>query len=94
MWAAGVAPSLATCTRRLPRAVAVAAVSGPLQGCAVDTPGTLVSRATRADSAVVVDLYTLGVHLRTRSEDRGLTNGLGRRSYVVAVEDAGNVFAG
>jgi hypothetical protein len=32
---------------------------------------------THADPTVVVDLYTLGAHLRARAEDRGLT--IGRR---------------
>ena len=42
----------------------------------------------------MIDLYTLGAHLRTRAEDRGLTIGLARRSYVFAAEDAGNVSPG
>jgi hypothetical protein len=90
---AGMAPFSAMCPR-LFRAVAAAAISGLLPGCAIDTLGTLGSRVTHAESAVVVDLYTVGAHLRTRADDRGLTIGLARRSYVFAVEDAGNVSPG
>jgi hypothetical protein len=75
------------------RALAVAAAFG-LGGCAVDTMGALASQITPAGSAVVIDLYTVGAHLRTRAEDRGLTIGLARRSYIFAVEDAGNVSPG
>jgi hypothetical protein len=85
---AGVAPISAMCPRLL-RAVAAAATSGLLAGCAIDTLGTLGSRVTHAESAVVVDLYTLGAHLRTRADDRGLTIGLARRSYVFTAESAG-----
>jgi hypothetical protein len=78
----------------LRRAVAVAGLSGLLHGCAIDRVGSVAAHVTRADSAVVVDLYTLGGHLRTRGEDRGLTIGLARRSYVFAVEDAKTASAG
>jgi len=77
-----------------PRALSVAAAFGLLGGCAVDTVGILASRVTPADSAVVIDLYTVGAHLRTRPGDRGLTMGLARRSYVFAAEDAGNFSPG
>ena len=80
--------------RLLSRAFAVAAVFGLLGGCAINTMGTLASRVTPADAAVVIDLYTLGAHLHTRAEDRGLTIGLARRSYVFAVQDAGNISPG
>ena len=75
-------------------AVAVAGMSGLLHGCAIDRVGSVAAHVTHADSAVVMDLYALGGHLRTRGEDRGLTIGLARRSYVFAVEDARNVSAG
>jgi hypothetical protein len=90
---AGVAPISAMCPRLL-RAVAAAATSGLLAGCAIDTLGTLGSRVTHAESAVVVDLYTLGAHLRTRADDRGLTIGLARRSYVFTAERAGDLPSG
>jgi hypothetical protein len=77
--------------RRLSRALAAAAVLGLLSGCAIDTVGTLAARVTHADAAVVVDVYTVGAHLRTRAEDRGMTIGLGRRSYVFAAADADDV---
>jgi hypothetical protein len=79
---------------RLFRAAAAAVVSGLLGGCAINATGALVSRVTPADSAVVIDLYTLGAHVRTRAEDPGLTIGLARRSYVYAAEDAGKISPG
>ena len=78
----------------LRQVIAVAGISGLLHGCAINSVGTLAARVTHAHAAVVVDLYTLGAHLRTRAEDRGLTIGLGRRSYVFAAEGADKISAG
>lgn len=89
---AGVAPFSAMCARLL-RALTAAAMSGLLPGCAIDTLGMLASRVTQAESAVVVDLYTRGAHLRTRADDRGLTMGIVRRSYVFTAESAGALAA-
>jgi hypothetical protein len=85
---AGVAPFSAM-RPPLVRAVAAAAISGLLVGGAIDTLGPLGSRVTHTESAIVVDLYTLGAHLRTRADDRGLTIGIARRSYDFTAEGAG-----
>jgi hypothetical protein len=78
----------------LRRAIAVAGISGLLHACAIDRAGSVAARVTQTDSAVVMDLYTLGAHLRPRAADRGLTIGLAQRSYVFAVEDARHVSPG
>jgi len=81
-------------SKRRSSIMALVALSGFLHGCAIDNVGTLAAQVTHAESAVVVDLYTIGAHLRTSAEDRGLTLGFGRRSSVFAPESAATVPAG
>lgn len=66
----------------------LAAVLFAVAGCAVDGTGALAARVTHAHEAVVVDIYTLGAQLRTRSDDRGLSIGVARRSYVFPSDDS------
>lgn len=59
-----------------------------LSGCAVQNVGFLAAEVTKAKGSTVVDVYSVGVHLRTRNDDPGLTIGAARRSYVFADTEA------
>ncbi len=50
--------------------------------CAVDDMGFIAAEFTEGEGALVVDVYSLGGQLRTRSDDAGFTLGVQRRSYV------------
>jgi hypothetical protein len=63
-------------------------------GCAVDGFGAVAARATAADEAVVIDIYTIGAQLRTRPDDAGLGVGWARRSYVFDAAEARGVAPG
>jgi hypothetical protein len=65
-----------------------------LAGCAVNGTGATAMHVTPADGAIVADLYTLGLQLRTRDDDEGLAFGLGRRAYVFDAVDAGEMAPG
>jgi hypothetical protein len=66
------------CNSKIPLLIA----SALLSGCALNNFGLLAARATRADGAIVVDVYGVGGYLRTTSDDPGITVGWTRRSYV------------
>lgn len=51
-------------------------------GCSFNNYGLLFARITQAQGARVLDIYNLGIHLRSRNEDPGVTFGLSKRSYV------------
>ena len=53
-----------------------------ITGCAVGNVGSLAAHVTQADGATVVDLYAVGLSLRTAPDDRGLQLGFGKRTYV------------
>jgi len=53
-----------------------------ITGCAVGNVGSLAAHVTQADGARVVDLYTVGLYLRTAPDDQGLQLGFGKRTYV------------
>lgn len=53
-----------------------------IAGCAVGNVGSLAAHVTQADGASVIDLYTVGLSLRTAPDDRGLQLGIGKRTYV------------
>lgn len=56
--------------------------------CAVDGLGTTAALSTLADGAVVIDVYAVGAHVRTRSDDLGFGLGVGRRTYIFAASKA------
>jgi hypothetical protein len=61
-----------------------------LNGCAINSAGTLLGRVVPADGAWVLQIYAPGAHLRTdTSADAGLTVGFSRREYVFSVNEAG-----
>jgi hypothetical protein len=64
------------------RLAILASISLALPGCAVGTCGTLIARYTRTPSAVVVDVYSAGVHLQPLGPDAGVSAGYRRASYV------------
>lgn len=63
-------------------AAAYCAVAVAASGCSIDSYGLVAANVTRADGALVVDVYSLGANLRTHADDPGLTLGAAKRSYV------------
>ena len=59
-------------------ALAVIAV----QGCSIGSYGTLLTRQTRTPTAVVVDIYSVGVHIRPAQPDAGASVGYRHTSYI------------
>jgi hypothetical protein len=57
-------------------------------GCSVGNYGVIAARVVNADGALVVDVYSVGVNLRTRVDDPGITVGASRRSYIFAPDRA------
>jgi hypothetical protein len=51
-------------------------------GCAVNGVGSVVANVTVAKGGRVVDLYSLGGHLRTWEAEPGFSVGYSRRSYI------------
>lgn len=53
-----------------------------LSGCAIGNVGTLASKVERNGNVATVDMYSIGLHLRTRSDDSGAHLGYSYRQYV------------
>ncbi|MFQ3234972.1 MAG: hypothetical protein ACI9C4_000525 [Paraglaciecola sp.] len=53
-----------------------------LNGCAIGNVGTLASKVERSGNVSTVDMYSIGLHLRTRSDDSGAHLGYSHRQYV------------
>ena len=64
------------------RTIAGATLISFLGGCAFNSIGLVAARQTDVPGAKVVDIYSLGVHLRTWNHDPGLSFGVNKRSYV------------
>jgi hypothetical protein len=58
-------------------------------GCAVGNYGMLLARYTYTDSAVVIDVYSAGIHVRPTGADQGATAGYRRASYIFVRNDGG-----
>lgn len=74
--------------------VSATLLSAALSGCAFDNVGFLAGKVTPASDAVVIDVYQLGVHLRTRPEDAGVSLGVAQRTYIYSVDQARSLRAG
>ncbi|MGB0713537.1 MAG: hypothetical protein ACPGUC_08265 [Gammaproteobacteria bacterium] len=68
-------------TYRVPGLIGLLLSTG-LTGCAVGNVGTLSATVVRADEATVVDVRSLGLHLRLDPPDWGLSIGSSRLTYV------------
>lgn len=84
---------MATLFMRLSRHFALAFALAPaagvlLSGCAVGNIGTLAARVELHSSVAALDLYSVGLHWRTRPDDLGAHLGYSRRTYVFAVDPA------
>ncbi len=53
-----------------------------LSGCAIGNVGTLAAKVERNGDVSTVDMYSIGLHLRTRSDDSGAHLGYSHRKYV------------
>jgi hypothetical protein len=56
-------------------------------GCAIGSFGTLAANVDRRDTVSVLSVYAVGLHLRTRADDRGAHLGYSRRVYTFAADD-------
>lgn len=75
---------------RLPRAAGrglAMALCTALSGCAVGSFGTLAAHVDRRDTVSVLSVYAVGLHVRTRADDRGAHLGYSRRVYAFAADD-------
>lgn len=63
-------------------AAALTTICAALSGCAVGSVGTLVANVERRDTASVLSVYSVGLHLRTRPDDPGAHIGYSKRTYV------------
>jgi hypothetical protein len=63
------------------------AVSAGLIACAIGNVGTLVAKVERNGDTAVIELHSVGLHLRTRSDDLGGQFGYSRRTYVFVSDD-------
>lgn len=53
-----------------------------LSGCAIGNVGTLAAKVERTGNVSTVDMYSAGLHLRTRPDDSGAHLGYSHRRYV------------
>lgn len=53
-----------------------------LSGCAIGNVGTLATKVERNGNVSTIDMYSIGLHLRTRSDDSGAHLGYSHRKYV------------
>jgi hypothetical protein len=58
-----------------------------LSGCAVGSFGTLAANIQRRDTLTVLSVYSLGLHVRTRSDDPGANFGFSKRVYAFPADD-------
>ena len=63
-------------------AVLVLLVTLVLSGCAIGNAGTLASKVERNGNVSTITMYSIGLHLRTRSDDSGAHLGYSHRKYV------------
>lgn len=59
-----------------------------LGGCAVGPIGTLAAQVQRAGAVTTLDVYSVGLHLRTRADDAGAHLGLTRRTSMFSDDSA------
>jgi hypothetical protein len=73
--------------RRVSLAI-VAIILGLMSGCAVNNFGSLAGSVRLVQGGWVMDIYTLGLHLRpVLTDDAGVTLGFSRRSSVFANDE-------
>ncbi len=53
-----------------------------LSACAIGNVGTLVAKVERTGNVSTIDMYSVGLHLRTRPDDSGAHLGYSHRKYV------------
>ena len=63
------------------------AVCVALSACAIGNVGTLAAKVERNGEVTILDLYSAGLHLRTRPDDLGAHFGYSRRTYVFVSDD-------
>jgi hypothetical protein len=68
----------------------VLTVSAVLSACAIGNVGTLAAKVERNGDVSVLDLYSVGLHLRTRPDDFGAHLGYSHRTYVFVSDDTLN----
>jgi hypothetical protein len=64
------------------------AASVALSACAIGNVGTLAAKVEHHGGVTVLDLYSIGLHLRTRADDLGAHLGYSQRTYVFTDDGA------
>ncbi|MCB1815718.1 MAG: hypothetical protein KDK04_28960 [Candidatus Competibacteraceae bacterium] len=57
-----------------------------LMGCAINNMGLLAANVIDGEGAKVVDIYTIGWHLRTWNHDAGVSIGATKRTYIFPLD--------
>jgi hypothetical protein len=76
--------------RLAPKVALLLAVGAALSACAIGNVGTLAAKVERNGAVSVLDLYSAGLHLRTRPDDQGAHLGYSHRAYVFVSDDTVN----
>lgn len=63
-------------------------------GCAVDTFGLVAVEAKKYEQAYIVDSYPVGMQIRARGDDRGVTLGSSKRRYIYRPDVNGKLSPG
>ena len=66
--------------------VLVLVATAGLSACAIGNIGTLAAKVERTGNVATVDMYSAGLHLRTRPDDSGVHLGYSHRTYVFVSE--------
>ncbi|WP_291982987.1 hypothetical protein [Candidatus Accumulibacter sp. ACC005] len=72
---------------RAPKVALLLTFSGALSACAIGNVGTLAAKVEINGDACILDLYSAGLHLRTRPDDFGAHFGYSHRTYVFPADD-------
>lgn len=82
-----LAAPLGSRTRSGAERVLLVALCSASSGCAVGSFGTLAANVERRDALSVMSVYAVGLHVRTRADDRGAHFGYSRRVYAFPADD-------
>ena len=68
------------------RVILVLLAAAVLNACAIGNVGTLAAKVEQTGKVTTVDMYSVGLHLRTRFDDLGTHLGYSHRRYVYVSE--------
>lgn len=74
---------------RVRRTAAAAVLAATTCGCAVNGTGALMAEVVQGDGGYLIQVHSLGAHLMTREDSRGLHIGYTRQTFVFADDESG-----